>query len=87
VLVDATATSRAPTETAVAAVVAAAADTGFFFFDCEVSTTGGSGETDWETAVGCFFDCVGGIIYYFMITYIIICLYNFSICNIKNKTY
>jgi len=56
--------------------------TGFFFFasvSVEVAGTeagtGGSrtaGETD-----DCFFEDVGAIIYYFMITYIIICLYNF----------
>jgi len=58
--------------------------TGFFFF-ASVSAetagadagTGGSrttGETDTDD---CFFEDVGAIIYYFMITYIIICLYNF----------
>jgi len=51
--------------------------TGFFFFvrvsaGEEVATTC-TGETD----TGCFFEGGDGIIYYFMITYIIICLYNF----------
>jgi hypothetical protein len=35
-------------------------------------------------ATGCFLEGVGGIIYYFMITYIIICLYHFIDGVIKN---
>jgi hypothetical protein len=51
--------------------------TGFFFF---VSVSAGEGVATTcagETDTGCFFEGGDGIIYYFMITYIIICLYNF----------
>jgi hypothetical protein len=66
-------------------VVAVVADvvTGFFFL-VEASTVDCSCETGWVVGraaeadtTDCFFVGIGGIIYYFMITYIIICLYNF----------
>jgi hypothetical protein len=51
--------------------------TGFFFF---VSVSAGEGVATTcagETDTGCFLEGGDGIVYYFMITYIIICLYNF----------
>jgi hypothetical protein len=54
--------------------------TGFFFFasvSAEVAETGTGGSRTTLETDDCFFEDVGAIIYYFMITYIIICLYNF----------
>jgi hypothetical protein len=51
--------------------------TGFFFFVRVSAGEGGATTCAGETDTGCFFEGGDGIIYYFMITYIIICLYNF----------
>jgi len=51
--------------------------TGFFFFVRVSAGEGVATTCAGETDTGCFFEGGDGIIYYFMITYIIICLYNF----------
>jgi hypothetical protein len=64
----------------VAGTVERTVGTGFFFFvSVSAGGAGGGVATTWagETETGCFLEGGTGIIYYFMITYIIICLYNF----------
>jgi hypothetical protein len=51
--------------------------TGFFFFVRVSAGEGVATTCAGETDTGCFLEGGDGIIYYFMITYIIICLYNF----------
>jgi hypothetical protein len=82
------------------AVVAVVEGVGFFFFACasallettgvswvEAATVGATAATAATAATGCFLAGVGGILYYFMITYITICLYNFMLWpyHYKNK--
>jgi hypothetical protein len=65
-------------------------ETDFFFLTCVSADTGDACAGDacagvacaGETETDCFFEGGDGIIYYFMITYIIICLYNFFIFHI-----
>jgi hypothetical protein len=75
-------------------VVAVVEEVGFFFFACAsalLETTGVSwveaATAGATAATGCFLAGVGGILYYFMITYITICLYNFMLepYHYKNK--
>jgi hypothetical protein len=68
----------------VAAVAAAAETTGSL---AGTETGAGVADTTGADATGCFLEGVGGIIYYFMITYIIICLYHFIDSVIKNIKY
>ena len=55
-------------------------ETDFFFLTCISADTGDA--CAGETETDCYFEGGDGIIYYFMIAYIIICLYNFFIFHI-----